>query len=161
MLAGLARAHPEALDPGDIHTLYHRRIGLLVRRGNPRRLLTLDDLAQVGIGVLEVQLEEMGEFHDRVPGLRGRLAASVRTGEDGIRAWRANPGLDTWITFESWHHAARDQSDFVPLPAGIGAARATVIAVTRWTRRRMLAMEFIAFLQGPQAHEAFRRHGWR
>ena len=28
----LARAHPEALDPGDIHTLYHRRIGLLVRR---------------------------------------------------------------------------------------------------------------------------------
>ena len=32
MLAGLAKAHPEALDPGDIHTLYHRRIGLLVRR---------------------------------------------------------------------------------------------------------------------------------
>lgn len=40
MLADLARTHPEALDPGDIPTLY-RRIGLLVRRGSPRRQAAL------------------------------------------------------------------------------------------------------------------------
>jgi hypothetical protein len=86
-LTGVAEAHPKALDLGDIRELYERRIGLLVRRGNPGHLLTLGDLAREGIQVLDVQPEEMQEFQDKVPGLRGRLAASVRAGEDG------NPGV--------------------------------------------------------------------
>jgi len=99
------------------------------------------------------------EFQDKGPGLRDKLAASVRTGEDGLRAWRARPELDAWITFESWHRAASAETDFVPLPGGIGAARPTVIAVTRWTLRRMLALKFISFLRGPHAHEVFRARG--
>jgi accessory colonization factor AcfC len=64
----------------------------------------------------------MQEFQDKVPGLRGRLAASVRTGEDGIRAWRAKPELDAWITFESWYRAASSETDFIALPDDIGPA---------------------------------------
>lgn len=87
------------------------------------------------------------EFQDKVPGLRDKPAAPVRTGEGGLRAWRAGPELDAWITFESWHRAAGAETDFVPLPGGIGVARPAVIAVTRWTPRRMRALEFISFLR--------------
>ncbi len=160
MLTALAEAHPEALDPSEIYELYERRIGLLVRRGNPRHLLTLDDLADPDIQVLDVQLEQMQEFQSRVPGLRRRLAASVRTGEEGMQAWRARPDLDAWITFESWHRAASGDTDFIPLPEDIGALRPTVIALTRWTPRRALAREFISFLRSPPAHDVFRRRGW-
>ncbi len=160
MLTDLAEAHPEALDPNDIQELYERRIGLLVRRGNPRHLLTLDDLADPDIQVLDVQLEKMEEFQDRVPGLRDRLAASVRTGEEGIRAWRAKPELDAWITFESWYRATSSETDFIPFPDNIGAVRPMVIAIMRWTPRRTLALEFISFLRSPRAHDVFRRRGW-
>ena len=50
------------LAPGDIRELYQRRIGLLVRRGDPRHLLIREDLAREDIQVLDVQLEPMGEF---------------------------------------------------------------------------------------------------
>jgi accessory colonization factor AcfC len=160
MLTDLAEAHPEVLSTNDIQELYKRRIGLLVRRGNPRHLFTLADLAREDIQVLDVQLEQMEEFQDRVPGLRERLAASVRTGEEGLRAWQARPELDAWITFESWHRATSSDTDFIPLPADIGALRPAVIAVTRWTACRTLALEFIAFLRSPRAHDMFRRRGW-
>jgi accessory colonization factor AcfC len=160
MLTALAEAHPEALSSTEIRELYERRIGLLVRRGNPRHLLTLADLAALDIQVLDVQLEQMEEFQDRVPGLRERLAASVRTGEEGMQAWLARPELDAWITFESWYRATSSDTDFIPLPGNIGALRPTVIAPTRWTARRTLALEFISFLCGPRAHDVFRRRGW-
>ena len=160
MLTDLAEAHPEALDPNDIQELYERRIGLLVRRGNPRHLLTLADLADPDIQVLDVQLEQMEEFQDRVPGLRERLAASVRTGEEGVRAWRARPELDAWITFETWYRATSSETDVIPLREDIGAVRPTVIAMTRWTVHRTLAREFISFLRSPRAHDVFRRRGW-
>jgi hypothetical protein len=128
--------------------------------GEPRHLLTLADLAREGIQVLDVQLEQMGEFQDRVPGLRERLAASARTGEEGMRAWRARPELDAWIPFESWYRAASSDTDFIPLPADLGAIRPTVIAMTRWAPRPTLAREFISFLRSPRAHDEFRRRGW-
>ena len=87
--------------------------GSLPAGGTPGHLLTLGDLAREGIQVLDVQPEEMQEFQDKVPGLRGRLAASVRTGEDGIRAWRAKPELDA--------RAASSETDFTALPDDIGA----------------------------------------
>lgn len=160
MLTNLAEAHPEALNPTDIQELYERRIGLLVRRGNPHHLLTLADLADRDIQVLDVQLEQMAEFQDRVPGLRERLAAKVATGEEGMQAWRARPELDAWITFESWYRVTSSDTDFIPLPDDIGALRPTVIAMTRWTPRRTLALEFISFLRSPRVHDVFRRRGW-
>jgi len=160
MLTALAEAHPEALSTTEIHELYERRIGLLVRRGNPCHLFTLADLADPAIQVLDVQLEQMQEFQDRVPGLRERLAAKVATGEEGIRVWRARPELDAWITFESWYRATSSETDFIPLPEDIGAVRPTVIAPTRWTTRQALAREFISFLRSPRAHDVFCRRGW-
>ncbi len=160
MLTALAQAHPKALDPNDIHELYERRIGLLVRRGNPCHLLTLADLVDPDIQVLDVQLEQMEEFQDRVPGLRERLAASVRTGEEGLRAWRAKPELDAWITFETWYRATSSETVFISFPEDIGAIRPMVIAMTCWTPRRTLACEFISFLRSPRTHEVFRRRGW-
>lgn len=84
----------------------------------------------------------------------------MRTGEEGIQAWRARPELDAWITFESWYRATSSDTDFIPLPEDIGALRPTVIAVTRWTAHRTLAREFISFLCSPRAHDVFRRRGW-
>jgi len=160
MLAALAQDHPEALDPNEIHELYERRIGLLVRRGNPRHLLTLADLADPDVQVLDVQLEQMEEFQDRVPGLRERIAAKDATGEEGVRVWRARPELDAWITFESWYRAMSSETGFIPLPEDIGAVRPTVIALMCWTAHRTLGLEFISFLRSPHAHEVFRRRGW-
>lgn len=77
-----------------------------------------------------------------------------------MRAWRAKPELDAWITFESWYRAASSETDFIPLADDIGAVQPTVIAMTRWTARRTLALEFISFLRSPRAHDVFRRRGW-
>lgn len=99
MLTALAQAHPEALSTAEIHELYERRIGLLVRRGNPCHLLTLADLSDPDIQVLDVQLEQMEEFQGCASGLLRRCAPvrrESRRGEPG-RNWtpgsRSSPGI--------------------------------------------------------------------
>jgi accessory colonization factor AcfC len=68
--------------------------------------------------------------------------------------------LDAWITFESWYRAMSSETGFIPLADDLGAVRPTAIAMTRWTPRRTLALEFISFLRSPRAHDVFRRRGW-
>ncbi len=133
----------------------------LMRKREPRGLPDHVFPPDFGAPEISASPRERAGFQDKVPGLRDKPAAPVRTGEDGLRAWRARPELDAWITFESWHRAASAETDFVPLPGGIGAARPAVIAVTRWTPRRMLALEFISFLRGPHAYEVLGARGWR
>jgi len=168
MLTDFMRRHPGFLDPATRTSLFDRPAAILVRKGNPRAIARLEDLARPGIRLLDVagagQLglwEDLAGRKGLIPALQRNIAASFSNSAEAIAAWRADPGLDAWITFESWHYRLPEETQVVPLPAEEQLLRGTPAAVVARSAQRELALAFLTFLRGEECHAVFRRQGWR
>ena len=159
MLEDFIVGHPKAIEPDSIRHLYNRQIGIIVRKGNPKGIAELVDLGREAVKLLDVKLETMGEFQNKVPTLAEHIYRSVTTGDEGKQAWRSLPELDAWITYKSWHFVLSRETEFIPLTSR-GSLRPTPIAITAWTKNKDLALAFILFLQSEAGHTIFQRRGW-
>lgn len=160
MLVDFAADHPEAIDLGNVFQLYERQIVILVRNGNPQGITRLADLGLDGIKVLDVKLEKMSQFQNYLPTIKSNIYMSVTTGNQGVEAWRSHEELDAWITYKSWHYVLSQETEFIHLPEEMTSLRTTPIAITSWTKKRKLALDFISFLQSESVHPIFRKWGW-
>lgn len=168
MLTDFMRRHPGFVDPQTRRSLFDRPAAILVRKGNPRGIRGLEDLARPGVRLLDVagagQLglwEDLAGRRGLIPSISRNIAASFGNTAEAIAAWRADPGLDAWITFESWHHRVPDVTDLVRLPLEEQLFRGTPVALTRRTTQRELGLAFLDFLRGEACHAVFQRAGWR
>lgn len=168
MLTSFIQRNPGIIDPKTRTSLYPRAAGILVRKGNPKQLKGLKDLARPGINLLDVNgAGQVGLWED-LAGLQGLIAdlqrnikISVTTSAEAIEKWRTMPELDAWITFESWHFRLREETDLVRLPEGQRLFRGTPIAITTISREPELARLFLEFLKTPAAHAIFQKWGWQ
>jgi len=159
MLEDFVRRHPDVLDPTSAVELYPRRIGVMVRTGNPLNITGHEDLARSGVNLLAVELEQMEQFHPPDSDEKNIIHREVYTGQEGVAAWRTTPEIDAWVTYKSWHVTLGDEADFIEIP-GDDALRHTPVALTRRTANRHAALHFIDFLQSPAARQIFAQHGW-
>jgi accessory colonization factor AcfC len=160
MLEDFMAGHPKAIEPSSLRHLYNRQIGIIIRKGNPKGIAELADLGREAVKVLDVKLETMGEFQNKVPNLAEHIYRSVTTGDQGKQAWRSLQELDAWITYKSWHFVLSRESEFIPLTSDSGSLRPTPIAITAWTKKKDLAQAFILFLQSEAGYTIFQRRGW-
>jgi accessory colonization factor AcfC len=159
MVGDFVRRNPGVLNTRTVENLYARRIGIVVRKGNPLDIRGLESLRREDVDLLAVQLERMARFHP-VDSERGEgVSRMVYTGQEGVAAWRSTPALDAWVTYKSWHVDLRGETDFVEVP-GDDALRYTQVALTHRTPHRQAAREFVAFLKSPEARQVFVEHGW-
>lgn len=155
MLEEFTAANPGLLDEASAVLVAPRRIGIILRAGNPRGVRSLADLARPGLRILDVRLENMGAL--RGPA-NANVAASVTTGEQGFNAWQANPDLDAWVTYRTWSRRLGGD-EFLPVDGPEGLRHAPA-ALTRRTTQRETAAAFLRFLASPQARDILRRHGF-
>ena len=168
MLTQFALKHPNLVDAMERQELYPRAAGILVRKGNPKRIRSLKDLTRPGVRVIDVngagQLglwEDLAGAKGLIPGIVRNIALSVETSAEAIEKWKQMPELDAWITYESWHYRLKDTTDLVKFPQREKIYRGTPIAITKITANRALAEDFIKFLQSDSAHAIFRKWGWK
>lgn len=161
MLNDFMRSYPKMLDETSITGLYVRAAGILVRKGNPKGIRKLEDLTRNGTKILVVTQENMQEVYERVAGIHYNLVMPVLTGLEAVQAWKSKPDLDAWITYESWHAALKDETDLVPLNPTEQVFRITPVAETRSSKHKQLSREFVSFLQSEEAHNVFRKWGWK
>ncbi len=168
LLSDLVRRRPGLVDASTRVSLYDRRAAILVRRGNPRKLRSIQDLAREGVKLLDVNgagqvglWEDLAGRHGLIPALQRNIVLSVTNTAEAIAAWRDRPELDAWITFASWHDRLRDEADLVELPASERLFRGTPAALLARTGQRELGLAFLAFLQSEECHAVFRAAGWR
>jgi accessory colonization factor AcfC len=159
MLDDFARQHPGLLDLDTVENLHPRRIGIVVRKGNPLAITGVESLDREGVHLLAVRRENMAEFHALLDDQGGNVWRLVHSGQEGVAAWRSLPELDAWVTYKSWHVELKEESEFIELP-GAEAVRFTTVALTRRTAHRETARHFVDFLKSPEARQIFVRHGW-
>ncbi len=168
MLTDFILRHPEMVDPKTRTSLYVRPVGILVRKGNPKRIRSLNDLTRDDIRILDVNgaaqvglWEDLAGPYGIIPAIQKNIALSVTSSAEAIEKWQTMPELDAWITFESWHYRLKDDTELVEMPRARKIYRGTPIAVTTITKQRDLAQQFIAFLRTDPAHNVFKKWGWK
>jgi accessory colonization factor AcfC len=119
------------------------------------RLLDVVGAGQLGLW------EDLAGRKGLIPALQRNIAASFANTAEAIAAWKDRPDLDAWITFESWHHRLREDTELVRLPEAEQLLRGTPIAITARSEQRALALAFLEFARGDACHAAFRKQGWR
>ena len=158
MLEAFAKRNPGVLDMLTVEELHPRRIGIIVRKGNPHLIEGLEDLTREEVDLLDVKLENMRYFHGTSSPL-GNIQRFEFTGKQGAGAWRSSPEIDAWVTYRSWHFELEQDSEFIELP-GNGSLRYTPMALTHRTPHRQEALNFITFLKSEEAKQIFAEHGW-
>jgi accessory colonization factor AcfC len=159
MMDDFIRAHPGVVDASTVRELFSRRVGIIVRRDNPKGIRGVADLSRPGGAVLDVALENMEALRGDPPGGGADVGRRVVSGEEGFAAWEGDPGLDAWVTYRSWFVRMTHGEEFLPI-AGPDALRATPVALTRRTQRRADAMAFVDYLATDAAHRVFQEYGW-
>lgn len=159
MLEDFHHSNPGVLDLTSREDLHPRRIGVLVRKGNPLDIKGTECLSKKGVEILDVKLENMREFHGASTGLSSNIRRFEYTGQQGARAWLSTPGIDAWVTYKTWHLFLEAESDFIEIPGAAGQ-RFTPIALTRHTPHRQEAIKFITFLKSEEGRLIFEKHGW-
>ncbi|WP_285395518.1 substrate-binding domain-containing protein [Lysinibacillus sp. fls2-241-R2A-57] len=160
--------HPEMIDTKSRTELYPRATGILVRKGNPKKIENLEDLTKNGVKILDVngagQLglwEDMAGRKGIIEGISQNIDLSVKSSAEAIERWKSNPSLDAWITYESWHYRLKDVTDLVELPEEEKLYRGTPIALTKITDQKKEAQQFIEYLKTEEGHQIFQKWGWK
>lgn len=159
MLYEFDQLYPGVLDTESTKLLHPRRVGIVVRKGNPHNIRGPEDLRQPGLNLIDVKLENMRRFHGSGGSLNNNVRRFAFTGQDGVASWRRHPEIDAWVTYRSWHRLLDAETDFIEIP-GAAALRYMPVAVTRHTSQREAALTFIDFLQSAGARAIFLDHGW-
>lgn len=124
------RSNPGLLDMTSVEKLHPRRIGIIVRKGNPQNIKGIEDLSRQGIDLLDVKLENMRHFHGTETDRSSNIRRFVYTGQQGIDTWQSSPDIDAWVTYKSWHAQLEKSADFIEIP-GDHALRYTPVALTQ------------------------------
>jgi accessory colonization factor AcfC len=157
MMDDFIRDYPGLVDEPAIIYPAARRVGIIVRQGNPKGIGNLDDLATPGVRILDVRLENMD-------GLRGAANAnvtiSVTTGRQGLATWMAAKDLDAWVTYKTWAAQLEPGTgEFIPIdgPEGLRRVPTTVMRKALHPER---AKAFLEFLKTDEARAVFLENGY-
>ncbi|MFT9846796.1 extracellular solute-binding protein [Aneurinibacillus sp. REN35] len=168
MLRTFMLDHPEMIDEKTRTELYPRAAGILVRKGNPKNIQSLEDLTKNGVAIIDVngagQLglwEDMAGRKGLISGIDKNIAMSVKTSAEAIELWKSSSKYDAWITYESWHYRLQDVTDLVKLPEEDKLYRGTPISMTNNSRNKKAAKMFIDYVKTEESHQIFQKWGWK
>jgi accessory colonization factor AcfC len=141
-----------------------------VRRGNPKSIRDLPDLAKAGMKVLVVQGAGQTGMWEDMAGKQGEIGL-VRALRKNIAVYAANTGaakqvwteradLDAWIVYNIWQVANPQLADIVPVSKEYVVYRSSGAALTKGGGQRPIAREFLEFLQSREGAAIFKKWGW-
>lgn len=170
MMTDFAKLMEGRIAEGTIEALYMRPSAILVRRGNPRRIRDLPDVAKPGVKVLVVQgAGQTGLWEDMagrdgdlrlVRALRKNIVFHAPNSAAAKEYWIQHADVDAWIIYNIWQVANPTLADLVPVSKRYVVYRDSGIALTRSGMDRPAAAAFVRFLQSKEGAAIFERWGW-
>lgn len=143
---------------------------ILVRKGNPKNVRTLADLARPGLrlGLGDPRACQVGRTCDELiaknrldrAAIEKNLAFSSTTvSELGLQIQTG--GLDAAIVWDAVAAQYADSADVVPIPPQQNVIAHVAIGVLKCSQNRDAAEAFVKFLLGDRGREILRKHQYR
>ncbi len=170
MMTGFIKSMEGRIVESSVEPIFIRPSTILVRKGNPKKLSGIRDLAKPGVKVLVVEgAGQVGLWED-VVGRTGdlRLISSFRrnivqvaaSSADARQAWVAKPEIDGWLIWNHWQVANSDLADQVEVEPDLRIWRPSDISLTQAGSKKRAARDFVAFLKSQEGQDIFRKWGW-
>jgi accessory colonization factor AcfC len=166
MLTQLTLKYPDLINPLTRTELYTRGAVILVRKGNPKNIAEFKDLARPGVKIVDVNgAGQVGLWED-IASLAGvadpqkQIALSVTSSAAAVNAWRADPSLDAWVTYRTWHYRLPQETEIVEIEKNCRPSRATPIAIAKTCSHPALARKFIDYLKSDAGKAIFQKWGY-
>ena len=159
----------QAIDPETIKSVAYMIPVIAVKKGNPKNILTLDDLAKPGVRVAITRPETtlLGKYAPEIfnkAGFAEAIEKNVVTQAvrpDNLLTMLVMDQVDASIIWHFYEVQAPDQIDVIFLPpeqlTGIGEMQA---AVSVYNHDKGLAKRFIEFMTSADGKAVFRKHGY-
>ncbi len=167
MLTQFAMQHPGLIDSRTRTELYKRAAGILVRKGNPKKITSLKDLTKPGVRILDVngagQLgmwEDLAGKQNLIGGIQKNILRSFPNTGAAVNAWKTDNSYDAIIIYSSWYCRLKDVSQLVKIPESQTVYRGTPVAITTISNQKKEARQFIRFLLSNEGHSIFKKWGW-
>lgn len=171
MMSGFVASFEGRIDESSIEPLYLRPSTILVRKGNPRRIKGLRDLARPGMKVLVTEgAGQIGMWEDAV-GRSGKIALLKRFRENIVafaansglarKRWIDQPEIDAWLIWNHWQINNATIADMIPVERELTIWRPMDIAMTSRGKDASAAAAFVEYLKSAKAKAVFKRQGWK
>lgn len=169
----IARDHQDNFSEKDIEPLYLRKSILLVKKGNPKNIQGVEDLARPGVGIIvndgggSSNTSGTGVWEDiagrkgnveTVAGIRKNIILFAPNSGTARKALENQPGADVWITWVDWAASNPGIGDVVDIAPDYAIWRDMNIAVHKGADAE--TRQFAAWLHSDEAAPAFRKYGW-
>ena len=167
MLTQFAMQHPGLIDSSTRTELYKRAAGILVRKGNPKKITSLKDLTKQGMRILDVNgagqigmCEDLAGKQNLIGGIQKNILRSFLNTGAAVNAWKTDNSYDAIIIYSSWYYRLKDVSQLVKIPEFQTVYRGTPVAITTISNQKKEAQQFIQFLLSNKGHSIFKKWGW-
>ena len=160
----------EIIREESVYPLYFRHSGLIVRKGNPKKIRTAQDLLKPGLKIMIVNGAGLTGFWEDIAGkmkridktrtLRNNIVFFAENSGSAQKEWKQNKDLDVWISWNVWQKNNSESSDFVVLSERYTTYRDTGIALTRQGAAKADVKSFYQFLKGSEVKTIFKKWGW-
>jgi len=140
---------------------------ILVQKGNPKGIRTLQDLLQAGVkfGLGDIQACAIGRTCEQIFQRTGIREEEVE-GRVSFRALTVNElgmnvavgALDAAIVWDAVAANFADKTETVAIPAGQNVVSTVAAGVLRSSRQPELARQFVALLTSPEGQAVFAKH---
>lgn len=169
----IARDHRENFSEKDIEPLYLRKSILLVKKGNPKNIQSIEDLTRPGIGIIvndgggTSNTSGTGVWEDiagrkgnveTVSGIRKNIILFAPNSGTARKALETQTGADVWITWSDWAASNPGIGDVVEIAPDYVIWRDMNIAVRKDADTEI--RKFAAWLHSDEAESAFTKYGW-
>lgn len=154
-----------------VEPLFLRPSAILVRKGNPKEIKGIADLASRDLGLMVVDgAGQVGMWEDVVGRLRDVDAMKSFRSHIDILApnsgaardiWNSDDSIDAWLIWNHWQIDNPDIADLVPTEPDLTIYRDASIARTEKGKDSDEFTQFFAFLKGEMGASIFGNHGWQ
>ncbi len=170
MMTGFIKALEGRIVESTVEPLFIRPSTILVRKGNPKKISGIRDLAKPGAKVLVVEgAGQVGLWEDvagrtgdlsLLSGFRRNIVEVAANSGDARKVWVDHPEIDAWLIWNHWQVANRDLADQVEVEPELRIWRPSDVSLTKTGRDKHAVQDFVAFLKSSEGRAIFEKWGW-
>lgn len=170
MMLGFVTAFEGQIEQRTVEPIYLRPATILVRKGNPKAIKGMRDLANTGMKVLVTEgAGQVGMWEDvagrtgdlaLLKAFRGNIVEFAANSGLALKSWKEKAEIDAWLIWNHWQIANPDVADQVAIEPELTIWRATSLALTKRGAATPEAKAFAQFLTSPEGEAVFKKWGW-
>jgi len=171
MMTSIVNNFQNEVNDDTVYPLFYRKSGLIVRKGNPKKIQDIKDLEKPNLNIMVVneagligvwedifgKLKNMDSFRK----IRSNIISYADNSAIAEKNWKENKNIDVWVTWNIWQISNSENSDFINLKDKYTIYRDCGILLSKNGENEEKTKLFYEFLKSKESEIVFNKWGWK